>query len=284
MGVLYMPNILQCMHFKCESKSNYVERTVMDYEFDFCVGCDREMWINETYYKIEKGCFVIRKPGERVRSGGTYNCYMLTLDFSNRVPFVGYTRNNATVMQKSFESDIWSVLPSVFKPAHSDDYIRIFEQLLSINKIDINENTDSRLLINELLCLLMSDAFCSLYSVGNSQNAPADIVCTYIKEHYMEKICLDDLAQMVHLNKNYLVRQFKKSFGVSPIAYLINVRMKHAKKLLLETDMPIQTIAFYSGYTDPAFFNFYFKKLYSVTPAIYRLSKRNATSLQILDT
>jgi AraC-like DNA-binding protein len=46
--------------------------------------------------------------------------------------------------------------------------------------------------------------------------------------------------------------------------------MDYAKKLLLETNLPIKTVAAECGYNDPAFFNYYFKKMFSVTPKAYR--------------
>ena len=272
---IYSPYILQCMRFKhvCDSKAS--ARTVMDYEFDFCINCNREMWIEDRKYKIEPGCFAIRKPGQTVCSIGVYDCYMLTLDFSNQSLNSKYSRNTATRLQKDFKSDIWNVLPSVFKPSHYDDYIKIFEELLSINEVDINQNKNTGLLINKLLHLLISDAFHREFFSENTPNTPIDNVCTYIKNHYNEEINLDELASAVHLNKNYLIRQFKKKFGISPISYLINIRLDHAKKFLVETDLPIKVIASNCGYNDPTFFNSYFKKRFSVTPVTYRLSHQN---------
>ncbi len=275
---IYSPYVLQCMHFKHENNSNSSTRIVMDYEFDFSLNCNREMWIDENKYKIEKGCFAIRKPGQKVRSAGVYDCYMLTLDFSNHPLNSEYSRNTATQLQKDFESDIWNVLPSVFKPSHYDDYIKIFEELLSINEVDINKNKNTALLINKLLHLLISDAFHRDFYSENIPNTPIDEVCTYIKNHYSEELTLDKLASVVHLNKNYLVRQFKKKFGISPISYLINIRMEHAKKFLAETNLPIKIIALNCGYADPAFFNSYFKKRYAVTPAAYRLSQQSIST------
>lgn len=272
---IYSPYVLQCMRFKHVSDSKASARTVMDYEFDFCINCNREMWIEDRKYKIEPGCFAIRKPGQTVRSIGVYDCYMLTLDFSKHQSPSNYSRNTATQLQKNFDSNIWDVLPSVFKPSHFDDYIKIFEELLSINEVDINQNKKTGLLINELLHLLISDAFHRDSHFENIPNTPIDKVCTYIKNHYSEEIKLDELASVVHLNKNYLIRQFKKKFGISPISYLINIRMEHAKKFLIETDLPIKVIASNCGYNDPTFFNSYFKKCFSVTPVTYRLSHQN---------
>ena len=125
MGLIYNPRILQCMHFKTDTITPAATRTVMDYEMDFSVGCDRIMELNGKEYKIEKGCFVVRTPGQKVRTKGIYDCYMLTLDFSNR-QLSHYTRNTATKMQEIYDSEIWDILPDVFKPAHFGDYDRIF--------------------------------------------------------------------------------------------------------------------------------------------------------------
>lgn len=273
----FSPYILQCMRFQLDSTSMSLGRTVMDYEFDFCVNCERDMWLDGIYYRIDPGCFVIRKPGQKVRTQGMYDCYMLTLDFSDRSPSLAYSRNTATQKQALFDSEMWEILPSVFKPAHYDDYIRIFEALLSVNEMDINENKTTMLLVNELLHLLLSDAFCHLSSARTPRKTGIDEVCTYIRAHYMEDICLDKLSKVARLNKNYLVRQFKKALGISPIAYLIRIRMEHAAKLLEETDLPVKTVALFCGYSDPAFFHAYFKKTYLVSPLSYRRAKQGST-------
>ena len=42
----FKAGVLQCMHFKHTCLSNAATRKVMDYEFDFCLGCEREMWLD----------------------------------------------------------------------------------------------------------------------------------------------------------------------------------------------------------------------------------------------
>lgn len=112
----------------------------------------------------------------------------------------------------------------------------------------------------------------------NKKKTPIDEVCYYIKNHYMEEISLNDLANVAHLNKNYLVRQFKNRFGISPISYLIKIRMEYAKKLLAESNLTVKAIATECGYNNPSFFNYYFKKT-----LISRLRHIGAHSRQICD-
>ena len=271
--------VLQCMRLKHGGDTRLNPRKVMDYEFDFCVGCDREIWIDGKHYKVTPGCFIIRKPMQTACSKGQRDCYILTLDFSDNLRGANYSRNTATQIQNPFESDIWDILPTVFKPLHTADYLRIFEELVSIHETDLNENKKTLPLINELLHLLIADAYS--YSLPSTEKnaTPLDEACSYIKAHFAEEIKLEDIANVAHLDKTYFVRQFKKYFGTSPIAYLIKYRMDYAKKLLQETTLPIKTIAIESGYSEPTFFNTYFKKTFSITPEEYRKSFQTKSNL-----
>lgn len=262
--------VLQCVRLKHEGDSRLTPRLVMDYEFDFCVGCDREIWIDGKNYKVSPGCFIIRKPNQIACSKGLRDCYILTLDFSHHLETSNYSRNTATQMQQPFDSNIWDILPTVFKPAHTNDYLRIFEQLTSINQPDVNKNEQTAFLVNQLLHLLIADAYLNTEPTEQNTITPLDDACTYIKNNFNKELRLEDIASVVHLNKTYFVRLFKKYFGISPIAYLIKYRMDYAKKLLQETTLPIKVVALECGYNEPTFFNTYFKKTFSVTPEEYR--------------
>lgn len=58
--------------------------------------------------------------------------------------------------------------------------------------------------------------------------------------------------------------------GVSPIQYLINKRIAHAKHLLSTSDMPIAKIATECGYDDPVYFSQVFKRITGYSPTEYR--------------
>jgi hypothetical protein len=76
-----IPDVLECMHFVL-SMSQRNSRIVRNYEFDLYLGGEREIYINGVYYHISEGCLVFRKPGETVVGYGSYDMYMMTLDFS----------------------------------------------------------------------------------------------------------------------------------------------------------------------------------------------------------
>ena len=85
-----------------------------------------------------------------------------------------------------------------------------------------------------------------------------------------EEISLNLLADVFHLNPQYIGQLFKNEIGVNFLSYLTNIRIENAKKLLLATSLPISDISERSGYGDYRVFTKAFKKSEGVTPSQYR--------------
>lgn len=92
----------------------------------------------------------------------------------------------------------------------------------------------------------------------------------YMQEHLSEEITLSVLAEEFHLNAQYISQLFKNEIGVGFFAYLTNIRLEKAKKLLLSTALPIADVAEQSGYGDYRVFTKVFKKAEGITPSQYR--------------
>lgn len=92
----------------------------------------------------------------------------------------------------------------------------------------------------------------------------------YMQEHLSEEITLSVLAEEFHLNAQYISQLFKNEIGVGFLAYLTNIRLEKAKKLLLSTALPIADVAEQSGYGDYRVFTKVFKKAEGITPSQYR--------------
>ena len=95
-------------------------------------------------------------------------------------------------------------------------------------------------------------------------------ITRYLQEHLEEELSLSVLAEEFHLNPQYISQLFKNEIGVGFLAYLTNIRMEKAKKLLLSTSFPIAEIAQKTGYGDYRVFTKVFKKAEGITPSQYR--------------
>ena len=95
-------------------------------------------------------------------------------------------------------------------------------------------------------------------------------ITRYLQAHLAEEISLTVLAEEFHLSAQYISQLFKSEIGVNFLAYLTNIRMEKAKKLLLSTSLSIAEISEQSGYGDYRVFTKVFKKSEGVTPSQYR--------------
>lgn len=87
-------------------------------------------------------------------------------------------------------------------------------------------------------------------------------------------LTLNGLARQFNVSPSYLSTLFKKETGQSFTAYLTQKRLSFAKKLLRETDLPINVVASECGIADNNYFARIFKTHEGMTPAHYRTDKR----------
>ena len=110
----------------------------------------------------------------------------------------------------------------------------------------------------------------SYTDICNISSKPARKAAEYINEHFKEEFSVDDIADALFLNKSYLMRAFKQQTGVTLLQFLNMTRCETAKKLLVETDMCIETIAYEVGYVTASHFTRVFKSIVCITPSKYR--------------
>jgi len=93
---------------------------------------------------------------------------------------------------------------------------------------------------------------------------------SHIEEHYDETLSLEKLTEVAHLSKSSLTRCFQQALGVSPIEYLIQLRVRKAADLLRSSDTKIIGVAFTVGFTDGNYFARQFRRIMGVSPSEYR--------------
>ena len=91
-----------------------------------------------------------------------------------------------------------------------------------------------------------------------------------MQENLNSNITLEEISRMVHLEKSYLVRLFRKETGKTPIDALIEMRLTKASDLIATTDLSIYDIATQCGYNTVSFFISMYKKRYGMTPEVHR--------------
>lgn len=101
-------------------------------------------------------------------------------------------------------------------------------------------------------------------------NKECEKIKRYIDLNFHANISLDELANMVHLNKFYLTHRFTKVYDTSPINYLFSVRIKESKYLLSQTNYSVAQISQILDFSSPSYFSQRFKKKVGISPAAYK--------------
>ncbi len=113
----------------------------------------------------------------------------------------------------------------------------------------------------------------SLAKLGEERQ-PVDRVRAYLEDYYDQDISLEQLAQIANLSSFHLNRSFRKTFGLPPHAYQIQVRILQAKRLLRK-EWSIEKVATETGFASQSHFGSHFKRLVCVTPRQYIQDSKN---------
>ncbi len=267
--------VLECRRFLATYVPSKTVRTVKDYEIDLELTPERILYIDNVPHTIRSGNICIRKPGQIVH--GQFDCpqikqssILLTVDFSSKRSADHYSRNVAGPLQKKWNSPLIENLNGVIVPHAEHTFIPIYTELVSLANSDTKA---AEILVMELLYRLNAEVCRQNYKEVKPPETPCSLVLNYIKNNLEHEINLEQLANMVHLDKNYLVRLFKETYGQTPINTLIDMRMERACDLITNTSMSISQIATACGYTSASYFTAEFKKRFGITPLNQRSNK-----------
>lgn len=96
----------------------------------------------------------------------------------------------------------------------------------------------------------------------------------FMHDNFSRELALEEIAAAAYLSEYHFARLFKQITGVTPHVYLANLRIERARKMLVETALPIIEIAAMVGYQSQSHFTKIFKSVTGVTPRAYRESAK----------
>ncbi len=95
----------------------------------------------------------------------------------------------------------------------------------------------------------------------------------FLTLQYTQSISIEQMSNMLGYHRTHLCKLFKQSTGVSPMQYLLKIRMRRAE-YLLSTSMTIEQVASSVGFGDALYFSKKFRKWSGQSPSEYRQTLR----------
>lgn len=252
---IYQANTYYSKHFfNCDVTPR---RTVAFYELEYYHSGTGFSCINGVRYPHVSGMVVFAKPGQTRFSIGSFQCEC-----------IHFNCNEPLFLQFA------SGLPDVTLPQDAS----ILPLMQEVAEKNTAQTPFSPLAIYSLILRILS-----ILGEASNQNPPVSFerdryftnitaVKEYLDNHFQEKITLQTLSRHAYLSPNFMRIKFQELIGISPHAYLEELRMGHACRLLVESTMSIADIASACGFDSPSYLDTVFRRKKGLTPVQYRVT------------
>lgn len=152
---------------------------------------------------------------------------------------------------------------------------RVKSTVSTMNQLCLNDNAEVVKLMSHLVKDLwyqyaLENLRHHLKSTVHTSDALVLKALSCLQTNFHKKICLNEIAQSLHLSQVQFTRRFSHETGMSPVDYLTFLRVSHAKSLLIETDLSINSISERCGFDNQFYFSSRFKKHTGLSPSEYR--------------
>ena len=214
----------------------------------------------ETYpYDLECQLIAKVKIGDRTGSKEILNSLLGKIIFHNP--------NNINLL-KARLVELLSVLSRAAAMGGVDINALLSKNMEYIHKVlSIDTQEDICVWISHALDDFIESVYSSQDVKKMSQLKP---VIEYMQYHYSEPLTLADIAKAAHLSVSRLAHLFREQMGITIVDYLTNIRINHAKRMLLTTEANCTRICYDVGYNNQSYFTRVFKQITGLTPRQFR--------------
>ncbi len=197
--------------------------------------------------------------------------------FTTRANSLAYVPAGCEVMSRSPMGGEYLIISGPSLPDHAQR----LNGAVSLHAVESAHQVRACLLSPEVDELMLEEAVeglvgatCSLIPTKKMSCSPGqwmtphrlNLVEDYIENHFSGPISVVELAEMLGLSTGFFIRAFKAALGRSPHGYIIDRRLAHARRLLIEGKLPIAQIALNCGFSSQAHMNSVFRKRLGITP------------------
>ncbi|MCM3626727.1 AraC family transcriptional regulator [Paenibacillus glycanilyticus] len=129
-------------------------------------------------------------------------------------------------------------------------------------------------LLYEMLAELALNAGDTLGAPSHGQRSELIEAAEWIRTHSEQPLTLEQMANQAGCSISHFSRQFHSLIGKTPIEFLTECRIVHAKALLVSTELSVKNVADQVGFASSAYFIQRFRRSEKITPEQFRQLRR----------
>ena len=155
---------------------------------------------------------------------------------------------------------------TVNKVVHGSRFEELFRQAYGVwSQCAFGYKIQTKAIITNILYELLAENYTRLFG-GNTALRSLKAAADFIEQNYTRKITVAELAGLSGYSPSHFARVFSQVYGTSPIQYLNQVRIMHAKNLLRTNEYTLSQIAQKCGFANVYYFSRCFKQIAGTTP------------------
>ncbi len=279
-NIVYRENIItQSVNVVCkfmnmgrqDSKNGYYYKPHIHEEFEilYIISGTLTPKINGVDVTVKEGETYFLQPGqthEEFSDSNFVSFYYIKCNFYRIDGKVAYLTNN-------IQDQIINSNKKEFKKLFEDMFKEV--QNKKLGYWQILESTLVKMFCNLLRCnTSLNSTNYEAYGIQEYKqeysNPTINLVIEYMKANEHRILSMEELAHSASVSTSHLHYLFKKYLNMSPIKYMMTLKMDGVKLMLVQTDLPTKSIAQFFGFEDYSYFCKVFKRYCDVTPLEYK--------------
>lgn len=230
------------------------------YEIEFILGGKAVHIINGYSYEISAGDIYLISPSDFHSINSVKDLQLVNIKFTEQFvsPNLLYAliSHSTNLIGKFTEKDFENITSILQCLVEQQDKMGSFQQTFSKN-------------LCECILIHLLQSFDTRHTIQKS-NKTIYSAALFINRNFKNVISLETLAQETGYSKNYFSKLFNDAFGMGINEYITQVRLSHAKKMLISTKDTVTNVGYASGFPSFTTFSREFKKKFGITPSEYR--------------
>ena len=156
------------------------------------------------------------------------------------------------------------------------EYARIFQTMIQELQLCKPHYQELLTVLFKQLLITISRKLLAEPTMTSYVQSEIEYATRYFLTHYNEDLNIEEIVASHNMSTSWFIRNFKQYTGMTPLSYILKLRITNAQNFLESTSYNVTEISSFVGYDNPLYFSRLFKNQTGLSPSDYRKQKKAA--------